>query len=420
MTTEAIDEPTTSHLDELNEFSFDETETAEAVETAECDFDMEDFFSTESTDHTTQPSQTDHAEQSQQLSDEPVATSSENPEEVPVIIPAEPEASPSPPQAQTKSIYQQIWEAEHELAEICREEERLKSQLKSVKESRVEMVEKLEALNHKQDNPFSGYTENRGSGQVGSATTAAAEHTAANLTAPPCPPQTWGLEPIEALLRYGLKPAKVEALRAAADKGHFTGTVAGLRDWIAKSDLWYRDVKGCGTSGAEKIGDALTGYATANPLADEPMTPEDEARSVAAAEFLGHTKSSECQLPAMRSGSASGVIGIADSHSTPCSDGTGEHLVEVLIAPIQLPTAGPSLEPLASNVKPKRSRNTKSPETLDTDADDPGASEASISEAYLAGKNAGLAGRSCSENPFADRSSPQAKEWHRGWEECPA
>ena len=47
-------------------------------------------------------------------------------------------------------------------------------------------------------------------------------------------------------------------------------------------------------------------------------------------------------------------------------------------------------------------------------------SSADEQEAYLAGCEAGASNASCSENPYPDRGSPQAKEWHRGWEECSA
>lgn len=179
-----------------------------------------------------------------------------------------------------KSIEQKILECEHRIADICREEESLKASAKAMKEARISEVDRLNELIFDRDNP--NFVDDElaavGKSPLSSNSVSAIES------------DRWGFDEIEVLGKHGLKEKKVESLREAASKGHFNGTVRGLRDWIAKYDLWYREVKSCGPTGADKITDALTSYVAANPVADKPMTAEDDARSEAAAEFLGHTK----------------------------------------------------------------------------------------------------------------------------------
>ena len=225
-----------------------------------------------------------------------------------------------------------------------------------MKESRVEKVEELEGLLRERDNLATA-----ASSQTSTATSDITHVT--DEVASPKPtsrPQDWGRDQIEVLAKHGMTEKKLESLRAAADSGRFDGTIKGLRDWIAKYALWYRDVKGCGETGANKISDALTSYVAANPMPDEPMTADDIKRSEAAAEFLGHTDTSP-----VRPTASSGV----DDTET-------------------------------DDVTPAISRD-----------------DIALEQAYALGHAAGEACQSCSNNPFPDRGSPQAKEWHRGWDE---
>lgn len=365
-----------------------------------------------------------------------------------------------------------IMDLEHELGDVCREEERLKALVKSAKEQRIKLVEQLQELCDERDNPTTDddTADDREFGGEGRTPRAA---TSPTTTAASPAGEAWGREPIEVFAKHGLKPAKVEALRAAADKGKFDGNVVGLRDWIAKYDLWHRDVKGCGPKGADAIIDALTSYVAANPMADQPLTPEDEARHVAAAEFLGHTK----PAPAEGQESAAGIETEAEKLGVavikPPVFTLSEWMNGVSIKGSEVLALIEPIEPLASNVAPKRAAKRKpKPPTIKTtttapatpavssfheaNADalvrgqaimsgkpDPGpsppignrASPLPVSavlaeaiamtspqaeEAYLAGCEAGAANVSCSENPHADRSSPQAREWQRGWDECSA
>ena len=76
-------------------------------------------------------------------------------------------------------------------------------------------------------------------------------------------------------------------------------------------------------------------------------------------------------------------------------------------------------KPAAGEVKPKRTRKPKAKpaEAVADAAVEPTATPIGIEAAYVAGCLAGAANKSCSENPFADRSSPEAKEWYRGHDE---
>ena len=203
--------------------------TIEDIEITDCDFDLTDFFSEEATVAPTMQSL---------ISEEMFSPSAGD--EWPVVGEgASGVAPPNPPP--TKTIYQQIWDIEHELGNACREEERLRSLVKSAKELRIDLTEQLEQLCNERDNPTPEPEPAAGQGD-----TAAMPTTGAVASGAASSPQAWGREPIEVLAKHGLKPAKVEALRAAAEAGKFGGDVAGLRDWIAKYDLWHRDVKGCG------------------------------------------------------------------------------------------------------------------------------------------------------------------------------
>jgi ribosome modulation factor len=332
------------------------------------------------------------------------------------------------------SIHQQIWDTEHDLSNICREEERLKALLKSVKASRIEMVEKLEALLDKRDNPkpespakSSGLSEQESYTQ-----------TVVGVVpqSPPQEPQAWGRDQIEVLSKFGMTEKKLEALRAAADGGRFDGTIKGLRDWIAKYDLWYRDVKGCGTSGADKISDALTKYVAANPMIEEPLTAEDEAKHIAAAEFLGHTSPvRQEEREAAVSPDSTAIIGGSSEYLVPAisveqADGIIADVPLNFLAtdPVTLKESPTDTEP----TKPARKKRSKKPAEAAADSSDEteddheqsaaepsaGAGAGDEEEAYLKGCEAGASGASCTENPYPDRSSPQAKEWQRGWEEC--
>lgn len=223
-----------------------------------------------------------------------------------------------------KSIEQKILDCEHRIADICREEESLKASAKAMKGARISEVDRLNGLIFDRDNPDSGDSESA----------AVSKSPSGSTTVSSVESDRWGLDEIEVLGKHGLKEKKVESLREAASKGHFNGTVRGLRDWIAKYDLWYREVKSCGPTGADKITDALTAYVAANPVADKPMTAEDDARSEAAAEFLGHTKpelsqpddSAEFDTPeekaAYSDGCLSGAAG-EEVSSNPHKRGTG-------------------------------------------------------------------------------------------------
>lgn len=211
-------------------------------------------------------------------------------------------------------------------------------------------------------------------------------------------------EPISALAAHGLTEKKIDSLQAAADAGRFDGTVRGLRDWIAKSDLWYRDVKGCGASGADKITDALTKYATANPevSSDEPLTAAEEQSSEAAAEYLGHKILSDAEADA------------AFEAAEPIPFKPGE--VEAIARKI-------------ANEKPKAVASESSAgkpigDYHETNKVGLAKTEAMMrgesNEAYLAGLAAGASDVSCSMNPYEPRGSAAWNEWIRGWEAgCP-
>ena len=365
-----------------------------------------------------------------------------------------------------KTIGDGIRELEESISKMCIEENSLKEHLKDLRKDRNELAAELEGLLARI--AAGEYRFNPLHREVGESDKPAASvvPTSETTTAIPCPPQAWGRDQIEVLSKHGLTEAKVEALRAASDKGKFDGTIAGLRDWIAKFDLWYRDVKGCGATGASKIGEALTSYVNANPVAEEPMTPEQERLSVEAAEFLGYTKPKDEAKP-------SEVLGTAIEASMPCNDGTGEHVVEVA-----LPTVSPTVEPLnptdtptptepkpdaepssPPQAKPKRIRKPKAkPIIVETTGKDSSAKPQTIQEAmktsefhksnekqlamidqvmkggepidtssaddaanleaaYLAGCEAGARDESCSMNPYP-RDSAAGREWQRGLDEC--
>lgn len=360
-----------------------------------------------------------------------------------------------------RPVWARIMDLEHELGEACREEERLRGLVKSAKELRIELTEQLEELCRERDNPPAASQDTAAADPLaGLKSTPSVTGSASTSPASPAGEAVWGREPIEVLGSHGLKPAKVEALRAAADAGKFGGDVVGLRDWIAKYDLWHRDVKGCGPKGADAVIDALTSYITANPMAEEPLTAEDEARHATAAEWLGHTKPSGPSGQLTNQELAEDVPCPTDN--TAIVGGASEYVVpqdETAILPTAVePTAEPC-EPLVANVKPKTKRKLKT-QTAEPVADkspaataphggyheanadalkrvdamlagkpDPGPTkpaaaasppQADEKEAYLKGCEAGASNASCSDNPFPDRSSPQAKEWQRGWEECSA
>lgn len=359
-----------------------------------------------------------------------------------------------------KTIGDGIRELEESISKLCIEENSLKDRLKDLRKDRNTLAEELEGLFHRiEAGEYRFDVLHREVREGDSKPVAPATPTSTASAASPAG-EAWGREPIEVLAKHGLKPAKVEALRAAADAGKFGGDVVGLRDWIAKYDLWHRDVKGCGPKGADAITDALTSYVAANPMEEQPLTPEDEARHVAAAEFLGHTKPLIGVFQQLNDESITAGKGMNGDRPATMdeinaaiaeADPIGTCLAateasEVVAAEIEA-AAEPST-PLASNVKPKTKRKSRAKvipmsgyheanadalkrvDALLAGKPDPGPTKpvlpasqpqaAEEEEAYLKGCEAGASAVSCSENPFTDRSSPQAREWHRGWEECSA
>lgn len=331
-------------------------------------------------------------------------------------------ASTSPRNTAEKLVahFDKIHSLETQIAEACELELELKDRLKTLRKNREGLVERLTKLKGGEDDPDDDSDSEDCDDEIDT------RDIGGEACVKPASSDAWGTDGVEALESHGLKPAKAEALRAAADAGHFNGTIKGLRDWIAKSDLWHRNVKGCGPTGAEKIGDALTSYMTAHPVADEPMTAEDEARSEAAAIALGHTKPLD-ETPANQESEESTVEQTQETQETQ-----------------EAPANELSPSPLASNItpeKPKRTRKQKSPKSGATQKAD--ASESSYHqanagqlarndaimrgevdpanaitnelEATQAGMAAGRENVSCSMNPFP-RDHQFGKAWQAGWE----
>ena len=313
--------------------------------------------------------------------------------------------------------FQKISNLETQIANACELELELRDRLKSLRKNREGLVERLTKLKNGDDDADDELDDGDRDlgGESGTASTGTAPAT-------PCPMQAWGTDAIEVLESHGLKPAKVEALRAAADAGNFNGTIRGLRDWIAASDLWHRNVKGCGPTGADKIGDALTSYMLANPMADEPMTAEDERRSEAAAIALGHTK------PASEEQEQSPVV--TECETTPIAV-----VPDVVIEPTQAATgATPPVEPVVAK-KPRKPRGPNKPKPAAGSGDfhsanagqldrvaamlsgepDPASTIANEAEANEAGRVAGMTDQSCSANPFP-RDHAFGKAWQAGWD----
>lgn len=293
--------------------------------------------------------------------------------------------------------FDKIHSLETRIADACELELELRDQLKSLRKNRESMVERLTKLK-------SGDDEDDGDDDE-SDNESSSEHRnlGGESIAAPCSPQAWGSDPVEVLESFGLKLAKVEALRAASDAGRFNGTIKGLRDWIAKSDLWHRDVKGCGPTGADKISDALTAYMTKHPVADEPMTAEDVKRCEVAAEFLGHTK------PAPAEGEAASEAGSLSVESV--SDDPPKRIRKPRAKKNPKPAAGDDDGDYHAANSGQLDRLT----SLLSGSADPVANITSEEQAAEAGRAAGTADQSCSANPFP-RDHAFGKAWQSGWE----
>lgn len=351
-----------------------------------------------------------------------------------------------------------VRELETQIANSCELELELRDRLKTVRKNREGLVERLTKLkagdneSEVDDDENEAYDDDRGDDE--------SRH---SVTSVPCSPQAWGSDPVEVLEKFGLKAKKVEALRAAADAGRFNGTVRGLRDWIAKSDLWHRDVKGCGPTGADKIGDALTAYMKANPIADEPMTKEDEARSEAAAIALGHKKPAEPvsnSEPAYRDCDGNELKPGDTVQCVTCAGSDFVAGVEYRVEDIKdswllidgnrwcpsrfrrvekLPESEPPSTPQEREPEPSKPKRTRKPrakketgepnpfresnagqldrvDAIMSGEPDPAGSIANTEQAKEAGRAAGASELSCSANPFP-RDHEFGKAWHEGWEE---
>ena len=143
-------------------------------------------------------------------------------------------------------------ELEQQIAAACIDEANLRAATKVAKEHRVSLVEKLQEI-------LDG---------VGAAT----------IDCDDVPPTAgaWGRESVECFSELGLSEKKIEAL---VNCGKFDGTVVGLRDWIAKAELWHRDVKGLGPAGADKVIDALNGYYQKHPITTN-VIPMSESQTI--------------------------------------------------------------------------------------------------------------------------------------------
>ena len=385
------------------------TEANQTIPDCEFNFDIDadDFFAEPKADASP-------AEPSPPMVDEPAAEATSSETSAPAAAEANSAFDTNQPATTEEenpgpTSEEKILTLRERIADACIRELHAKDLAKKWKDRREQLTEELDSLQKEIEADDEDSDDEDGDDLNSDYQTSDASSPAATQSSPQA---VWGTDPVESLASHGLTGKKCESLREAADAGRFNGTIAGLRDWIAKSDLWYRDVKGCGASGSEKIGDALMAYQRANPEPEKPMTAEDERRCEAAAEFLGHT----CGEPGGE-GTEAPTTGTsaaeAAADSTAIVGGSSEYLVEA--KPDQPPTNHPQA------TKSKRTRKPKAkPAELAaaTEAEaEPSTTPFGIEAAYVAGCLAGTANKSCSENPFADRSSPEAKEWYRGWEE---